>query len=201
MYDAPCSTSNTSLCNIQLGLTCDTSLQKCVCPPSTYWSSARCESLATYADYCDQNRTCDTQRGLFCRLPGPYAACDCPLLSKFYTCDCSFGQTWLPATNINATSTCVNQLPYLGNCTTDNQCSPNSGLSCISTYEIKLKERIWFELIIDHSRWYLWLYSSSLVSITYNKSMSSLWISRIHSHSLFFSMGVHTIDQFISFNL
>ena len=134
LYDAPCSTLGTSECNTQLGLMCDTFSQRCVCPPLTYWSSARCEPLATYADYCDQNRTCNTQLGLFCRLPGSYAACDCPLPSKFYSCDCSSGQIWLSATNINDTSACVNQLPHLGNCTSDSQCSKSSHLSCISEY-------------------------------------------------------------------
>jgi hypothetical protein len=119
-------TSNASLCNIQLGLTCDTLSQTCICPSLTYWSYAGCESVATYSAYCNQNTTCNTQVGLFCRLPGPYSACDCPLPSKLYTCDCTQGQTWV-------TSACRNQSTYAGNCTNDSQCPQTLNLACIST--------------------------------------------------------------------
>jgi hypothetical protein len=133
LYGASCMTSNASLCNTQLGLICDTLSQTCVCPPLAYWSYARCESVATYSAYCDQNTTCNTQVGLFCRLPGPSSACDCPLLSKLYTCDCTQGQTWVTTTGINGTSACMNQLTYAGNCTSDSQCPQTLNLLCIST--------------------------------------------------------------------
>ena len=133
LYGAACLASSALECNTPLGLICDTFSQRCVCSPLTYWSSARCEPLGTYADYCDQNRTCNAQLGLFCRLPGPYPACDCPLPSKLYTCDCQSGQTWARTTTINnGTSACINQLPYLDKCTSNSQCSQSLHLTCIS---------------------------------------------------------------------
>jgi hypothetical protein len=129
LYGVSCMTSNTSLCNTQLGLVCDNVTQACICPPLTYWSYARCESVATYSAYCDQNTTCNTQAGLICRLPSSSsAACDCPLLSTLYTCDCTQGQTWM-------TSACTNQLTYSGNCTSNSQCPQTLNLVCISTSE------------------------------------------------------------------
>jgi hypothetical protein len=131
LFNASCLPSGTPLCNTQLGLICDTFSQTCICPPLTYWSYARCETASTYSGYCDQNTTCNTQVGLFCRLPGPYAACDCPLQSKLYTCDCTPGQTWVTATSMNGTSACMNQGAYSGNCTTSSQCPQTLNLVCI----------------------------------------------------------------------
>ncbi|CAF3064389.1 unnamed protein product [Rotaria socialis] len=86
-------------CNAQFGLTCDNVTQTCLRPSSIYWSYAGCESLSTYAGYCGKNESCTTQVGLFCRLPGSNTPCDCPLQSKFYTCDCQQGQTWITTTS------------------------------------------------------------------------------------------------------
>ena len=138
LYGASCMTSNVSLCNTQLGLVCNNVSQTCVCPSLTYWSYARCESVATYSAYCDQNTTCNTQAGLFCRLPSSSsAACDCPLLSKFYTCDCTQGQTWM-------TSTCMNQLTYSGNCTSNSQCPQTLNLVCTSDNICDCDVPLWY---------------------------------------------------------
>ena len=126
-----CLTSGSPLCNTQLGLICDTSTQTCLCPSLTYWSYAQCESVSTYSGYCDQNISCNAQVGLFCRLPGSYPPCDCPLPSKLYTCDCTQGQTWVTTTSINSTSSCMNQATYQGNCTSDSQCPQALNLACV----------------------------------------------------------------------
>ncbi|CAF1052540.1 unnamed protein product [Rotaria sordida] len=131
LFGASCLTSSAPLCNTQLGLICDTVTQTCICPSSTYWSYARCEQLSTYTGYCDRNISCNTLVGLFCRLPGSNLPCDCPLQSKFYTCDCLQGQTWVTATSINGTSTCMNQVAYSNNCTYDSQCPETLNLACI----------------------------------------------------------------------
>lgn len=123
--------SSGALCNSQYGLVCDTVTQKCVCSSSLYWSGARCELLSNYSGYCNQNASCNTQVGLFCRLPGADLACDCPLQSKLYTCDCHQGQTWSTATTPNGTSLCVNQGTYQNNCTYDTQCPQSLNLACI----------------------------------------------------------------------
>ncbi|CAF3694299.1 unnamed protein product [Rotaria socialis] len=102
-------------CNAQFGLTCDNVTQTCLRPSSIYWSYAGCESLSTYAGYCGKNESCNTQVGLFCRLPGSNTPCDCPLQSKFCTCDCQQGQTWITTTSSSGTSTCMNQGTYYSN--------------------------------------------------------------------------------------
>ncbi|UJR32173.1 hypothetical protein I4U23_019639 [Adineta vaga] len=129
LFHASCITST---CNTQLDLVCDPGTQVCICPLGTYWSYARCEPVSTYTGYCELNSSCDTQVGLFCRLPGPYPACDCPLQSQLYTCDCYEGQTWVIGNGANSTSSCVNQGTYNDNCTSDSQCPQALNLACIN---------------------------------------------------------------------
>ncbi|CAF1678468.1 unnamed protein product [Rotaria magnacalcarata] len=131
LWGAACVGSGAAPCNPQFDLTCDNVTQICLCPSSTYWSYAGCESLSTYAGYCDKNKSCNTQIGLFCRLPDSNTPCDCPLQSKFYTCDCQQGQTWITATSSSGTSTCMNQGTYYSNCTNDSQCPQAVNLVCI----------------------------------------------------------------------
>ncbi|CAF1140747.1 unnamed protein product [Adineta steineri] len=132
LFGDSCLTTSTPLCNTELGLICDPGTQICICPVSTYWSNARCESVSTYSSYCDRNTSCNTQVGLFCRLPGSYPACDCPLQSKLYTCDCNQGQAWVVGTGMNSTSSCMNQGTSYNNCTSNSQCSQTLNLVCIS---------------------------------------------------------------------
>ena len=135
LFGALCLIPGAPLCNTQLGLICDPGTEMCICPSLTYWSYARCEPVSTYAGYCDQNTSCNTQVGLFCRLPGSYSSCDCPFPSKLYTCDCNQGQTWVTGTGINSTSSCMNQGTYYNNCTSDSQCPQALNLVCISEFK------------------------------------------------------------------
>ncbi|CAF0764399.1 unnamed protein product [Adineta ricciae] len=132
LFGASCTLSGTLPCNIQLDLVCDPGTLVCLCPSGTYWSSTRCEPVSTYGSYCEQNSSCNTQAGLFCRLPGPYPSCDCPQQSKLYTCDCYQGQTWVIASGVNGTSSCTSQGTYNGNCTSDSQCPQALHLVCIN---------------------------------------------------------------------
>lgn len=131
LFGVSCLTMGTPPCNIQLGLICDVVTQTCICPSSTYWTNAGCQPVSTYAGYCDQNTSCNTQVGLFCQLPGSYPGCDCPLQSKLYTCDCIQGQTWVTGTGINSTSSCMNQGTYYNNCTSNSQCPQALNLVCV----------------------------------------------------------------------
>lgn len=133
-FGASCSSSSVPPCNVQLGLQCDSVTQRCACPSSTYWSYARCESTVSYTGYCNDNTTCNSQAGLFCRLPGSYAACDCPLPSKLYTCDCQQGSAWVTASTTISTSACVPQNTFAGNCTSSSQCPQALNLACIGQY-------------------------------------------------------------------
>ena len=141
LFDALCLTPGALPCNTQLGLVCDPGIQRCICPSGTYWSYARCEAVSIYGGYCEQNSSCDTQAGLFCRLPGSYPACDCPLPSKLYTCDCSQGQVWVIGTSVNSSSSCAIQGTYWDNCTSDSQCPQASSLVCISEF-IRYREEV-----------------------------------------------------------
>jgi hypothetical protein len=120
-FGQSCLTLGSLPCNTALGLICDVSTQTCLCPSLTYWSYAGCESVSTYSGYCDQNATCNTQAGLFCRLPGLSPACDCTQgLARTTT-----------TRGINSISSCMNQTTYHGNCRSNSQCPQTLNLVCV----------------------------------------------------------------------
>lgn len=130
-YGSTCSLSSSPGCNERIGLICSNTTLTCDCPTSTFWNQAICQVAASYGEYCSQNITCNEKVGLYCRTSSADPPCDCPNLSKLYTCDCFNGYAWTTSSNSSAMSTCIQQNTYLTSCTSDSQCPQSKNLYCI----------------------------------------------------------------------